>query len=73
MKAIVTRQNTDGSFDQVGMNNRALFGPYRAQRTIEKLAAEFAGARGYRVELYKCDQVYGEPDGVRFYKPSGEV
>lgn len=73
MKAIVTRQNPDGSFDEVGMNNRTVFGPYRAQRTIEKLAAEFAGRRGYRVELYRTDSIYGEPDDVRFYKPSAEV
>ena len=73
MKAIVTRQNSDGSFDEVGMNNRAVFGPYSSQRTIDRLASEFAGHRGYRIEMYRCDSIYGDPDRVYFYKPRAAV
>ena len=64
MKAIVTRQNNDGTFDSVGMNNRIVLGPYKNLQTIKILAFQFAGSRAYRIELYNTDNLFGEPHRV---------
>jgi hypothetical protein len=54
IKAIVTKQNADGTFDEVGMNNRTIIGPYKRLSTILKHADEWAGPnKTIRVELYR--------------------
>ena len=37
MKLIVTKQNDDGSFDDVGINNRALFSKYLTVKMLLNL------------------------------------
>ena len=73
MKAIVTRQNNDGTFDSVGMDNRIVLGPHKNLQTIKILAFQFAGSRAYRIELYYGDSILGEPARVlRFAATSNE-
>ena len=39
MKIIVTKENADGSFDNVGTNNRALFSNYKTLKNAIKFGA----------------------------------
>jgi hypothetical protein len=59
MKAILTRQNVDGSYDTVGMNNRTIVGPYKLLRTVNQRAREFGGRR-VQIELFD-HSVYVNP------------
>lgn len=53
MKIIVTRQNSDGTFDECGMNNRALFSNYKTLKNALKFGAKgFANGTPCRVEVY---------------------
>ena len=53
MKAIITRQNADGSFDGVGTNNRVLTGHYKLLRNLIKHGVpEHFKNRECRFELY---------------------
>jgi len=63
MRAIVTKQNADGSYDEVGMNNRTIIGPYKRYGTINKYARLYANGKMYRVELY-ADRIDGKPFDV---------
>jgi len=59
MKAIITKQRPDGTFDSVGMNNRALISHLTTERGVLKWAAGYAGGRPHRIELFT--NIYGEP------------
>ena len=53
LKIIVTKQNKDGSFDEVGMNNRALFSNYKTLKNAIKFGAKpFANGKACRVEVF---------------------
>lgn len=67
MKAIVTRQNADGTYDNVGMNNRTLFSQYRTKvGLIHYGVKRFANGKKCRVELFRDNEIYGDPYEV-FY------
>lgn len=61
MKAIVTRPNTDNTYDEVGMNNRYLTSRYRTEKGLLRygIAKHFKGK--IRVEIY-YGNIYGKPD-----------
>lgn len=59
MKAIITKQRLDGTFDSVGMNNRALISHLTTERGVIKWAAGYAGGKPHRIELFT--NIYGEP------------
>ena len=64
MKYLITRQNKDGTFDSVGMNNRTLISGYKLYRNAFKFAINpFGRGALVRVEKYP-GSVYGEPSGV---------
>lgn len=53
MKAIITRRNNDGSFDEVGMNNRILTGQYKLLCNLVKFGVpEHFKNHECRFELY---------------------
>lgn len=60
MQMIVTKRNPDGSYDEVGMNNRALFSQYRTiSGAIRYGAKPYANGRPCRVEFFS--NIYGQP------------
>lgn len=59
MKAIITKQNNDGTYSDVGMNTRALISHLTTERGVLKWAAGYAGGRPHRVEFFH--NIYGEP------------
>jgi len=68
MKAIVTRQNPDGTYDEVGMNNRIVVGPFKRERTVFLRAFTWARGRSHRVETFAGDSILGSPNTVRYVK-----
>jgi len=56
MKAIVTLQNQDGTFDTVGMNNRRPINNLKTVRGIVNVAGRFAGSRPHRIEIHPFTQ-----------------
>ena len=67
MKVIVTRQNRDGSFDEVGMNNRALYSDLRTVGGVTRRARKRWPAGALRLEVFR-GSFYGNPSEVRFVK-----
>jgi hypothetical protein len=60
---IVTRQNTDGTFDEVGSNNRTVITGYKSYQSAMRYAIKpFAQGRVVRVEVYHNDNVHRTPD-----------
>jgi hypothetical protein len=51
MKCLVTRQNPDGSYDEVGMNNRTIFEGKSYPQILRKISA-WAKGRTVRIEEY---------------------
>lgn len=75
LKIIVTKQNNDGSYDSVGMNNRALFSHYKTVKNAVKFGAlPYAKGKPCRVEIYpggltqECNWViYFDAQGKRIF------
>lgn len=67
MKFIVTRKNADGTFDDVGMNNRFVTQGYSSLRTMLRYGVPAAWrSAGIRVEVFPADRIYGQPIGVHY-------
>lgn len=75
MKAIVTRQNADGTYDCVGMNNRTVVGPYKTRWGLRRYGVEYhlekwamqGPRKQVRIELFYGDNLQKEtPDRVDF-------
>jgi len=71
MRFIVTRQNADGSYDEVGMNNRRV---YKSEREAVKSAREWAkeSKRDIRVEEFDYSTFYMpevKPRYVHYIQP----
>lgn len=60
MKAIITRPNEDGSYDEVGMNNRYLVSHYKTKRGLLRygIAKHYKGK--VRIEIWYGDNIYKE-------------
>lgn len=66
-KYIVTRQNDDGSYDEVGMNNRCIISGYKTFRNAFKYGINpFGNGKRVRVEVYG-ESVHSKPLGVYTY------
>ena len=59
MKAIVTRKNKDGSYDEVGMNNRTIISHLKSKAGIRRSAKDFAKGP-HRIEWYS-DNIHTNP------------
>lgn len=53
MYAIVTTINADGTFDAVGMNNRAPVSHLTTEKGIMKWAREYARGKTFKVDFYR--------------------
>ena len=63
MKAIVTIQNDDNTYNEVGMSTRMVAsGTYH---TIKKRAKEFARGKPHRIELYN-GSILGKIVGMEY-------
>lgn len=73
MKAILTRQNADGSYDEVGMNNRFCI-TTKSIRQARKKAASVANGRVVRVQLWSDERFYAsdKPDRTIYIKLTGD-
>ncbi len=72
MKAIITKQNLDGSFDQVGMNSRVLVSHLKTEKGIRKWAKEYAKGKTHQIELWNSDNIYRDPDKITVVKDINE-
>lgn len=69
---IVTRQNTNGTYDNVGMGNRAMFNHYKTVRGAIKYGAKaFANGKPFRVEVYPSGNVYAPCNWVLHFDSNG--
>jgi len=70
VRAIITRQNKDGSYDEVGTNNRTLLSR-KLKRSIDYLVQGWADGYQvtYRIELYHGESIYGTPDTTYYIHP----
>ena len=60
MQAIITKQNADGTYSDVGMNTRALISHLSTERGVIKWATGYANAKPHRIQFF-AGNVYGEP------------
>jgi hypothetical protein len=68
MKYIVTRKNADGTFDEVGMNNRFVDSRYASLRTLLRYGVPAAWrTAGIRVEVFQSERFYGSPVSTHFF------
>ena len=66
IKFIVTRKNKDGTFDQVGMNNRFLTSNYKTLKGLLKYGISDQWKQtGFKVESFI--DVYSDPLNVYFF------
>jgi len=66
-KYIVTKQNDDGSYDEVGTNNRCIISGYKTFRNAFKYGINpFGNGKTVRVEVYG-NNIFGKPSGVYTY------
>jgi hypothetical protein len=67
MRIIYTRQNPDGSYDDVGMNNRGITSNYKTTNGFLRygVPTNFYG-HNVRLEVFYGDNVYKNPDKVKF-------
>ena len=72
MKIIVTKENADGTYDDVGMNNRALFSNYKTLKNAIKFGAvPYADGKKIRVEVYPTGNIYAECNWVIYLDSDG--
>jgi hypothetical protein len=67
MKLICTRQNSDGSYDNVGMNNRFLTSQYKTTRGFIRygIPTSYYG-NTLRLEIFYGDNVHRDPDKTQY-------
>jgi len=65
MKIIATKQNKDGSYDSVGMNNRTITSSYKTTSGFIRygIPTHFYG-NTLRLEVFYGDNVYKNPDKI---------
>lgn len=61
MKVIVTKQNADGSFDEVGMNNRSIFSQFKTKIGAFRRMKQILPPGTYRLEFFTDNGIYGDP------------
>jgi hypothetical protein len=70
-KYLVTRQNADGSYDEVGMSNRCVVDGYKTFRNAFKYSINsFGNGKRVKVEVY-ADSLLSEPVGVTILTTTG--
>jgi len=67
MKIIYTRQNKDGSYDEVGMNNRRLTSKYNTTNGFIRygIPSDYYG-NTLKLEVWYGDNIYRAPDKVKY-------
>jgi len=68
MRAIVTHQNNDGSYDSAGMNNRLLTGEYKKLTNLMKhgIPEHFKNSGALRIELF-YGSIHNTPSETIYY------
>lgn len=65
MHFIVTRANSDGSFDEVGMRNRTLYSRYKTTRGLLRALHKVYPGVPARIEMWPA-HCYGPPHTVHY-------
>lgn len=74
MKIVVTIKSPDGSYDEVGMQNRAIFTHYKTlQGAIKYGALRFAKGKPFRLEVLDEANVFGKSKQVIFCNEQGII
>ena len=66
MKFLITRQNKDGSFDEVGMTNRTIYSDLKTINGAARRARKLWPNVGLRIEAFSNERFYGEPSQTVF-------
>lgn len=73
MKIIVTRQNQNQTYDNVGMSNIALFSHYKTLRNAIRYGArQYANGKPFKVEVYPSGNIYQDCNWVLFFNAQGQ-
>ena len=73
MKIIVTKENADGTYDDVGTNNRVLISGYKTLKNAMKFGVKpFANNKPIRVEIYPHGNIYVECNWVIYFDSNGK-
>lgn len=76
MKLIITKQNPNGSFDEVGMNNRRLYSQYKSMHSAVRYAnTDWAGKEAVlRLEFFADEGFTGgnQPFNTVFVEKNGK-
>ena len=63
MRAIITRPNSDGTYDEVGTNNRTVSYSYNTLRNLQRFAIPDNFKGKIRLEIFFSDSIpVGKPD-----------
>lgn len=64
MRAIITQPNKDGTYDDVGMNNRTVTKNYKTFKNLIQhgIPSNFVGR--LRLEIWHGENIYGKPKEV---------
>jgi hypothetical protein len=66
MKIICTRQNLDGSYDEVGTNNQFLTSQYKTVSGFLRYGVpDTYKNKKIRLQVWRGDNIYRDPDEVR--------
>ena len=66
MRAIITRPNNDGTYDEVGMNNRTITKNYKSKQSLKRYAIpdHFKNKGKLRIEYFI--NIYNEPFDIEY-------
>lgn len=69
MQAIITKRNADGSYDNVGMENRTVTKQYKTARNLLKFGVPASWRNfGFRIEWFKKFDSYSDPFKVTYHE-----
>ena len=61
MKALISREGSQGKIAEVGTSNRTVVSHYKTQRVVMRFASKYAQGKSYRVEFFHDGQFYNTP------------
>lgn len=61
MKAIISRQDSNGRIPEVGTTDRTVVSHYKTLQGVRRYARKYANGKLYRIEFFKDECFYGDP------------
>ena len=66
MRAVLTIQNKDGTYDEVGTMNRSIVGPATSMKSLITQSRAVTWGRPARLEIYNGTSINGDPKEVKY-------